>query len=226
MEGGIPVGGVSLICGTPGSMKSSMAYSILHNNAKNEGLKGLYITLEQDINSIKQQMEKLKMDHGEVSEKIMIADYNMIEKRSEEVKSEPNWMIRIGEYIREMKEKEGYELVVIDSLDALYSLATIKEVRKEIYYFFKGLREAGVTSLLISEMTMDSKKFSHYGVEDFLSDGIMHIEFQKKGDVLSSLERSAGIVKMRSTDHDTQYFPLLYMGNRFRVFGRDELELE
>jgi KaiC/GvpD/RAD55 family RecA-like ATPase len=125
-----------------------------------------------------------------------------------------------------MKEKEGYDLLVIDSIDALYSLATIKETRKEIYYFFKGLREMGVTSLLISEMSMDSKKFSHYGVEDFLSDGIMHIEFQKKGDVLSTLERSAGIVKMRSTDHDTQYFPLLYMGNRFRVFGRDELELE
>jgi circadian clock protein KaiC len=226
MEGGIPVGGVSIICGTPGSMKSSIAYSILHNNAKNEGLKGLYITLEQDIKSIKQQMKKLKMDHGEVSGKIMIADYNMIEKRSEDVKFEPDWMKRIGDYIKEMKGKEGYELVVIDSLDALYSLATVKEPRTEIYYFFKGLREMGVTSLLISEMSMDSKKFSHYGVEDFLSDGIMHIEFQKKGDVLSTLERSAGIVKMRSTDHDTQYFPLLYMGNRFRVFGRDELELE
>jgi KaiC/GvpD/RAD55 family RecA-like ATPase len=171
-------------------------------------------------------MEKLKMDHGEVSEKIMIADYDMIEKRSEEVKFERDWLKRVRGYISQMKEKEGYELLVIDSIDALYSLATIKETRKEIYYFFKGLREIGITSLLVSEMSMDSRKYSHYGVEDFLSDGIMHIEFQKKGDVLSTLERSAGIVKMRSTDHDTQYFPLLYMGNRFRVFGRDELELE
>lgn len=226
MEDGIPQGSVSLICGTPGSMKSSLAYSILYNNAKNEGLKGLYITLEQDIKSLKQQMERLRMDHEKLKKNLMIVDYNVIEERLKEIKFEPNWMKRIGDYIRDMKGKEDYDLVVIDSLDALYSLATIRESREEIYHFFKGLRETGATSLLISEMAQNRDSFSYYGVEEFLSDGIMHIEFQKKGDILSSLERYIGIVKMRSTDHDTHYFPMLYTGDRFTVFGREDLELE
>jgi KaiC/GvpD/RAD55 family RecA-like ATPase len=226
MEGGIPIGSVSLISGTPGSMKSSLAYSILYNNVLKEGLKGLYITLEQDINSLKQQMEKLKMNHEDTKEKLVIVDYNMMEEKVEDRKFKLNWMKKIGDYIKYMKEKEDYDLVVIDSLDALYALATIKEPRTEIYHFFKGLRETGMTSLLISEMRPNKNRFSYYGVEDFLSDGIMHVEFQKRGDILSSLERYMGVVKMRSTDHDTQYFPILYTGDRFTVFGREELELE
>ena len=43
MSGGIPRGHVVLISGLPGTMKSSLAYNILHNNAKQSGRKGLYI---------------------------------------------------------------------------------------------------------------------------------------------------------------------------------------
>ncbi|MCK4730881.1 MAG: hypothetical protein KAT65_00355, partial [Methanophagales archaeon] len=65
LEGGIPKGMVSLICGTPGCMKSSLVYSILYKNAVEGNLKGLYITLEQDIASLKKQMEMLGMAEGE-----------------------------------------------------------------------------------------------------------------------------------------------------------------
>jgi RecA/RadA recombinase len=38
LEGGIPRGFATLICGRPGSMKSSLAYSILYKNAiRDEG---------------------------------------------------------------------------------------------------------------------------------------------------------------------------------------------
>ncbi len=225
LRGGIPKGSVSLVCGTPGSMKSSVTYSILYNNAKNEGVKGLYITIEQDVNSIKSQMKRLNMDPEGV-EGLEIVDYNMMEEKVEEMKFELNWLKRMSDYIKYVKENEGCDLVVIDSLDALYSLAMINEPRKEIFHFFKDLREADVTSFLISEMVYGNNKFSYYGVEEFLSDGIIHLEFMKKGDVLSSLERYIGIVKMRSTDHDTQYFPILFMGDKFTVFGREDLELE
>lgn len=232
IEGGIPRGSVSMICGTPGSMKSSMAYSILYNNAKEEGLKSLYITLEQDINSLKQQTEKLQMKHGDVEKDLEIVDYNIIEDRLKEMKwikdtkLETDWMKKIVDYILDIKDEHGYDLIVIDSLDALYSLASIEAPRREIYYFFKRLREADITCLLISEMLQDGRTFSHHGVEDFLSDGIIHLEFQKRGDILASLERYIGTVKMRSTDHDTQYFPILYTGGKFTVFGREDLELE
>ncbi len=46
MAGGIPQGHVVLVSGMPGTMKSTVAYSILFNNAKKENKKGLYISLE------------------------------------------------------------------------------------------------------------------------------------------------------------------------------------
>lgn len=53
LEGGIPKGTISLICGVAGCMKSSLAYSILYKNAVEGNLKGLYITLEQEVKGFK-----------------------------------------------------------------------------------------------------------------------------------------------------------------------------
>src|SRR3972149_7188282 len=55
--GGIPKGHVVLISGLPGTMKSSLAYSILHRNARTGGLPGVYVSLEQTKPSLERQME-------------------------------------------------------------------------------------------------------------------------------------------------------------------------
>src|SRR5881396_30811 len=47
MEGGIPWGHLVLIEGAPGTMKSSLAFSILLHNAAKEGLHCLYLSLEE-----------------------------------------------------------------------------------------------------------------------------------------------------------------------------------
>ena len=220
IEGGVPKGSISLICGTPGTMKSSLAYSILHSNALKEGIKGLYITLEQSIGSLRQQIEKLKMREVDA---IRIVDFDTMLKKIER-KPETNWIQRVGGFIE--SSGKGYELLVIDSLNALYSLTNIENPRREIYHLFKTLRETGMTTFLISEISLGKAGFSHYGVEEFLADNIIHLDFEKKGGILSSLERYVGIVKMRATNHDTQYFPILYLKDKFTVFGREELELE
>ncbi len=222
ISGGIPRGSVSIVCGTPGTMKSSLCYSILYNNALKEDIKGLYLTLEQDIQSLKQQMKMLKMNgHKNLS----IVDFDNVQNKINKQKSEENWIHRIKVYIDDIKDK-GYDLIVVDSLDALYSLTSIKDPRREIFYFFTALRDTRLTSLLISEMSLNSPNYSHYGVEAFLADAIIHMDFQKRGDILSSLERYIGIVKMRNTYHDTHYFPILYTDNRFTVYAREDLELE
>lgn len=220
IEGGVPKGSVSLICGTPGTMKSSLAYSILHNNAVKEGIKGFYITLEQEIKSLRQQMEKLKMREIEAIEMV---DFDTMLKKIER-KPDTNWIQRVGGFIKSMGKSR--ELLVIDSLNALYSLTNIENPRREIYHLFKTLRETGMTCFLISEISPGKAGFSHHGVEEFLADNIIHLDFEKRGGILSSLERYLGIVKMRATNHDTQYFPILYLKDKFTVFGREELELE
>ena len=221
LEGGIPKGSVSLICGTPGCMKSSLAYSILYKNAVEGNLKGLYITLEQGIPSLKKQMEMLGM--VEESEKLDIVDHKMIDKElGVDLKFELNSIKKVKYYMDDLLKREDYDLIAIDPLNALYSLTTIKNPRREVYLFFEGLRETGITSFLISEMNQGDSRFGKYGVEDFLSDAIIHLDFRREKDIL---ERYLGIVKMRCTNHNLQYFPLFYNKNGFVIYTKEEIEL-
>jgi len=57
LQGGIPKSLVVLLSGTPGTMKSSLAYSILYHNALEKGIRSVYMTLEQSRESLLQQMD-------------------------------------------------------------------------------------------------------------------------------------------------------------------------
>ena len=58
--------------------------------------------------------------------------------------------------------------------------------------------------------------FGEFGVEDFLSDGIIHITMERNE---NSVDRFISVVKMRETKHDTDYFPLL-VSNGFEIVTR------
>jgi KaiC/GvpD/RAD55 family RecA-like ATPase len=227
IESGIPVGTVNIVSGTPGSMKSSFAYSVLYNNALKVGLKGLYISMEQDIENLMAQMERLGMT--EDTDKLVVEDYASLEKKLrskkfQRLKFEHDWITRIRTYTEEL-EKDTFDIMVLDSLDALYALTDVENPRRELFYFFKALRETETTSLLISEMTQNSDKFSKFGVEEFLCDGIIHLDFQRTGTILSRLERFIGIIKLRNTNFTTQYFPLQHAKGTFKILTGEDLEL-
>lgn len=221
LEGGIPKGTISLICGVAGCMKSSLAYSILHKNAVEGNLKGLYITLEQEVQGLKKQMETLGLT--EESEKLTIVDRKMIDKEAGlDTKFELNLIKKVKYYVDDLLKREDYDLMTIDPLNALYSLTTIKNSRREVHHFFEALREMGITSFLISEMYQGDNRFGKYGVEEFLADAIIHLDLKRERDIL---ERYLGIVKMRYTNHNLQYFPLFYNKDKFIIYTKEEIEL-
>ena len=45
LGGGIPKGSVVLISGSPGTMKTTLAFSMLYHNVKANNSKGIYISL-------------------------------------------------------------------------------------------------------------------------------------------------------------------------------------
>ena len=73
LGGGFPKGSKVLLSGAPGTMKTSLAYSLLYNNAfadelfDQEPVHGTYISIEQDPVSILKHthnMELTRMDEG------------------------------------------------------------------------------------------------------------------------------------------------------------------
>ena len=72
-----------------------------------------------------------------------------------------------------------------------------------------------MTTFIISEMLDPDKQiFGLFGVEDFLADGIMHLELEKDG---KQVNLYLGVVKMRKTNHDRTYFPLLFDNDQFEI---------
>lgn len=213
MQGGIPAGSVVLLVGEPGTMKSSVAFNMLYNNAKDNGINGLYVTLEQGTKSLSKHMTGLGMNPEDVGEKIEIVDIGLIRKKLTQLR-EQSWVQVFKMYTKNLKESSDYNLLVIDSLPVLEVLARFENPREELFHLFEWLRDLGVTTFLITEMNPDSKAYAEKG-EDFLSDGIMYLRMQETGDV--SVQRQIRLVKMRATEHNTDYHTLLFDNGQFKA---------
>jgi KaiC/GvpD/RAD55 family RecA-like ATPase len=215
LEGGIPARHVVLISGRAGSMKSSFAYYILHKLSENEGRKAIYLTLEQSRTSLLRHMRKLGLKEDQASsmmvsdlDEMVVIDMARLRKETDAgVIGSIDWMNSIVTQIKNYRETFGCEIVAIDSLSALYSLTTFKNPRSELFFFFEKLRDLDITVLLISEM-LDPKedRFGPYGVEEFLTDGIIHLKTEKYGNRTNLF---LGVMKMRETNHERDYFPLI-----------------
>lgn len=212
MTGGIPQGHVVLISGMPGTMKSTVAYSILFNNAKKENKKGLYISLEQGRESLVDHMAGLGMNNSEVDTLINIVDMAYLRLNMDEEASEAqSWMDIFKMYADNLKQNTDYEILVIDSLPVLELLGKMNERREDLFYFFGWLRELGVTTFIVAEASDDR---THVNEEDFLADGIIRVKKERQG---YDITRQIVIDKMRGVDHNTGYFTLLHDGKDFQL---------
>lgn len=215
MEGGIPKGHIVLIAGSPGTMKSSVAYSILYHNCKNEKKVGVYITLEQDEESLTTQMKHLGMDPKDVEENFSIVDLGTIRmKLAEEGREDKDWGQVLEGLIQKTKEKLGCDLLVIDSLAAFEFLLEYEISRTELFAFFEWMRNMNMTVFLIAEMRGEKEVFGKR-YEGFLADGIIHLKFAQVSDV--DVQRRIRCIKMRGTKHHTGFFNLLVDDRGFAV---------
>jgi len=212
MTGGIPQGHVVLISGMPGTMKSTVAYSILFNNAKKENRKGLYISLEQGRDSIVEHMAGLGMVHSEVDGLVNIVDMAFLRLNMDEDASEHQpWIDIFKMYAENMKESQDYDILVIDSLPVLELLAKMDDRREDVFYFFGWLRDLNITTFIVAEASDDK---THVNEEDFLADGIIRLKKERNG---YDITRQIVIDKMRGTKHNTGYFTLMHDGREFQL---------
>ncbi|OPY32495.1 MAG: circadian clock protein KaiC [Methanomassiliicoccales archaeon PtaU1.Bin124] len=209
ISGGVPQGSVVLVAGTAGTMKSSMAYYMLHHNSSKESVRGLYVSLEQGRSSLLRQMINLGFTDGQVN--VDVLDLGMLR-----LKTETNdWMETFRYAIEEAKKRGGYELLVIDSLGALNLIARFKEPREDVFRLFEWLKSLELTTFIISEMPVGV--YSYYGGEtvDFLADGILHLKMVEVGE--TDIQRRLRCVKMRETDHSSSYYSFYFKEKGFFV---------
>lgn len=214
IDPGIPRGHIVLLVGPPGTMKSSVAYSVLFQNAKHDGVRGAYVTLEQARESLDFQMRRMGMPRDAVGETLHVEDLGRIRLglAPDGPEEETPWLDVLQRHLEGLKESPGFELLVLDSLPVLEIIGGIRDQRSRLFRFFGWLRSLNVTTLVISEGTHDPAAVHD---EEFLADGVISMAMEKVGDL--DVYRRIRCVKMRGIAHETNVYTLEFDRGGFRA---------
>ncbi len=221
LGGGIPRGSLTLLVGAPGTMKSSVAYAVLHGNAL-QGRRGLYVSLEQSRESLVDHVTGLGFDPAAAKDHLSILDLGQLRTKMRPADAGA-WLDFFKMYTASVKSGFDYEVLVLDSLDALEILAKFRDVRRSLFDLFRWLRGLAATTLLISELPAQLAPSGTIGgyegfakhKEDYLADGIVHLRLARRGDL--GMQRQLRVVKMRGVRHSTDYHALVFEDGGFRI---------
>jgi KaiC domain protein len=198
--GGIPIGSTVVVMGSFGTGKTTFGLQFL-NQGLAEGEKGIYISLEEDKESILADAEA----HGwDLRTKLN-------EKQMEIVKLEPNdakvTIQRIKSELPEFIKKFGASRIVIDSVSLLNLLFDNDHDRRtNLFNLSQMVKKTGATLLMTAEVKDDNPFASRDGLIEYVADGVIslrYLEIPTRNELMLSLR----IIKMRRTEHSRKITP-------------------
>ncbi len=205
LGGGIPTGNSVLMVGSSGSGKTTLSMQFLTNGAR-KGERGVFFTITEPLFKLTKNMENFEFYDKKLIETGMVNIIDLriisdrlglnVEKYSVEDAS------ALLEVLKDIADELKVKRLVIDSITALcYRLESDEMIRDFIFKLGSSLAAMGCTTLLTSEIppSLNSDmKFSRYGIEEFIADGIIYLsDIERKGDLIRTLQ----LVKMRGTSH-------------------------
>ncbi len=222
-EKGIPRGHSILICGGPGSGKTTFAIQFLYKGATEHDEPGIYISLDEDPEDVKKNMSKFGWDLGELEREKKLAFINVSPVRV--ASSEKAGLIQLGmkefklvkllEAIRTGVEEIQAKRVVIDPV-TIFMLQYPDEIER--IYAMRDLitdfRKTDCTNILISELRGTGLEREHQ-FEEYLAQGVILLRTVMKDDRLS---RMFQVEKMRGLKVDYQPRPYNITNSGIEVY--------
>jgi len=192
LKGGLPSGSTTLVSGSPGSGKTILSLQFLVNCAI-RGENGLYISLEEDVERMKEYLS--------VAFKWPLEE--LIKKgRLLMLKSDIYDFEKFKDLIETNVEKMKIKRLVIDPITVLsLFFESPFQIRRSLLELDHMLKKLKCTSLLTCEIPEGSQAISSFGIEEFTCDGIILL-FYKIG-----APRGIVIRKMRLIEHDRDVHP-------------------
>lgn len=224
LKGGIPSGHVVVIRGASGTMKTSLAYYVLHQNALRGG-PGLYVTFEQTAGGLLEHAESLGLSTNSASDNLPILDLSegheqltattrrMANPSGGKTATEDSVLSLLQSKIQDLRRRTNFSLLAIDSWSAIEALLPTEDRRSQIFTFFEWLRSLATTTFVVSE----PQRNGYDGImeEEVLCDGIFELVMAPLSD--TTFQRRIQCVKMRCVNHDNDIRSLLFEDGRFAV---------
>ncbi len=212
IEGGFPETSSILLSGGAGTGKSIFCLEYLYNGAKEYNEPGVYITLEEGPHNLWWNMQRFKWDLLPLERNNMLKIYKF-DPTLEMKDSIPDQTKRLVDKARQMKAKR----MVIDSITAFsFWIEDVSKIRYAIYSLIEELRKIDCTTILTCETTGGKNDISRFGVEEFLTDGVIQLHFTPP-------HRSILVRKMRGTAHDKRLHPIDIDENGMHINSKEEI---
>jgi len=231
IENGLPKKRSFLVSGATGSGKTIFSIQFLYQGAYLYGEPGIYVTLDERPELIREDMLKFgwNLKRMEDERKIVLFDATVtrfgMDSGETAAYSENSFDYKklLLEIIRIAKEINA-KRIVIDSIATMgiyfNESERMREAILEMIFVFSKL---GLTALLVSEIESTTNKYSKYGVEEYVADGVFVLKYLDTG--IQGINRTLLIRKMRGTKHSSEIHPLEITDNGIVVKKIDDYNL-
>jgi len=229
LGGGLPFGRCTLICGGPGSGKTTFAVQFLYNGAKKYGETGLYVSLGESPVHLKENMTSFGLDIERLEKegKFIIVDASPIRILPGEVKigdlnigKRDFSMLSLIEGIRNRTEENQVKRIVVDPITTLMlQYPDVSERQNAILDLMETVTALGITSLMTTELRATTLE-RQVQAEEFLSHGVMILHsFTEGGRIIRAIQ----IEKMRGIAHDHELRPYKIQKNGIEIFPKEKI---
>jgi len=198
LDGGLPKAHCILLAGSCGTGKTILCQQFLFTGAREYNDSGVYISLSESRDKMVGYLEQFEFfDRAYIDSRLIrIVD---ITQDPRLMNFQPLSARTILDIIVSVIRENNAKRVVIDSLTAICTaLGDDADIRGFIFELGLQLQFLNCTTILISEVPPMSFQYSVYGIEEFITDGVILMrELENKGDLLRTLQ----VVKMRGAGH-------------------------
>jgi circadian clock protein KaiC len=222
LEGGLPRGRTTLVCGSAGCGKTLLAVEFLVRGAAQYDEAGVFVAFEETAEEITQNVASLGFDLDDlVAKKKIRLDYVRVERSEIEETGEydlEGLFIRLGYAI----DSIGAKRVVLDTIESLFAgLSNTSILRAELRRLFSWLKERGVTAIITGERGEGS--LTRQGLEEYVSDCVILLDHRVDSQMST---RRLRVVKYRGSTHGTNEYPFLIDKDGISVLPITSLMLE
>ncbi len=208
LRGGIPKGSAVLLAGGSGMGKTTLTLEFLAHGVE-RGEKGMFVSVTEPVNVLERNareylfMQPNFLDEGH----IRLVDLRAVTKKMG-LQPDEHFTFEDSEALVEVfaniVRQYNVKRLVLDSITAVCQrLESPGKIRDFVFQLGMALGELDCTTVLTSETPPRELRYSMFGVEEFIADGIVFLsEIERNNDLVRTLQ----VIKMRGTDHSRAKF--------------------
>lgn len=219
LEGGFPKRRAILCAGSTGTGKTILGMQYVYQGIVQNEEPGVFVTFDEMPDKLRQDMLRFGWNVKELEDNNLLGIVDVTSARAGAPSEEAHALLpgqldfdKMLVDILAIARNINAKRMVIDSIPAMvFHLGGEAELRKALLKLSYVVARSGMTTMMTTEVPEQplggggALHFSRYGVEEYISDGVLLLSFLGVG---AQATRTIYIRKMRGTKHSMEIHPM------------------